>query len=308
MADTDQPAETLSVQRAAWWRVRGWLLWAAILAFVVWGKTLQNRLQLEHARQRPIRMRALYQESSQIRARYWPVVQRLVGSSLQEVHTKLDPDGSMARSGGWRIGTSTGLSRLVVYRDPLSGHNLQFLFARDRLVNAWVEPLAFVDPPVLLWDLAEWIRKTGAIVAALLWLICMAGAYYEPRFRRRLAKCALFLASIAVVCWWVEPPEAIRGGDFRLPGGIYIGGAMIALSLLPFIVRRRSETGHCQRCRYDLTGNLSGVCPECGQPTPAELIRRRRETSAGFALAFDSPAPPHEDFQPPSDEPPACLA
>jgi hypothetical protein len=25
--------------------------------------------------------------------------------------------------------------------------------------------------------------------------------------------------------------------------------------------------GHCQRCGYDLTGNVSGRCPECGSPT-----------------------------------------
>ncbi len=25
--------------------------------------------------------------------------------------------------------------------------------------------------------------------------------------------------------------------------------------------------GHCRRCAYDLTGNVSGVCPECGCPT-----------------------------------------
>jgi len=24
--------------------------------------------------------------------------------------------------------------------------------------------------------------------------------------------------------------------------------------------------GRCQKCRYDLTGNPSGVCPECGSP------------------------------------------
>lgn len=29
---------------------------------------------------------------------------------------------------------------------------------------------------------------------------------------------------------------------------------------------RRPPRGHCQRCGYNLTGNLSGVCPECGQP------------------------------------------
>ena len=28
--------------------------------------------------------------------------------------------------------------------------------------------------------------------------------------------------------------------------------------------RRRAKPGHCPSCGYDLTGNLSGVCPECG--------------------------------------------
>ena len=28
--------------------------------------------------------------------------------------------------------------------------------------------------------------------------------------------------------------------------------------------RARVPRGHCRRCRYDLTGNVSGVCPECG--------------------------------------------
>ncbi len=31
---------------------------------------------------------------------------------------------------------------------------------------------------------------------------------------------------------------------------------------------RRVPEGHrCARCSYDLTGNESGVCPECGRPT-----------------------------------------
>jgi predicted amidophosphoribosyltransferase len=29
---------------------------------------------------------------------------------------------------------------------------------------------------------------------------------------------------------------------------------------------RRIPPGHCQNCGYDLTGNVSGICPECGQP------------------------------------------
>lgn len=28
----------------------------------------------------------------------------------------------------------------------------------------------------------------------------------------------------------------------------------------------RPPPGHCQTCGYDLTSNVSGVCPECGEP------------------------------------------
>jgi len=28
---------------------------------------------------------------------------------------------------------------------------------------------------------------------------------------------------------------------------------------------RRIPLGHCQKCGYNLTGNVSGVCPECGE-------------------------------------------
>jgi hypothetical protein len=38
--------------------------------------------------------------------------------------------------------------------------------------------------------------------------------------------------------------------------------------------RRRIPPGHCRKCGYDLTGNVSGVCPECGEkavtPSPPE--------------------------------------
>ncbi len=31
----------------------------------------------------------------------------------------------------------------------------------------------------------------------------------------------------------------------------------------------RHRAGHCRSCRYDLTGNVSGVCPECGNEVKA---------------------------------------
>jgi hypothetical protein len=36
--------------------------------------------------------------------------------------------------------------------------------------------------------------------------------------------------------------------------------------------------GHCTACGYDLTGNVSGICPECGKPTGAMAQDRDRQT------------------------------
>ena len=40
--------------------------------------------------------------------------------------------------------------------------------------------------------------------------------------------------------------------------------------------RRATDDGmpHCPNCDYNLTGNVSGICPECGTPIPADLVRR----------------------------------
>jgi hypothetical protein len=32
--------------------------------------------------------------------------------------------------------------------------------------------------------------------------------------------------------------------------------------------------GACRTCGYNLTGNVSGICPECGEPIPADVLSR----------------------------------
>jgi len=41
----------------------------------------------------------------------------------------------------------------------------------------------------------------------------------------------------------------------------------IATGILWYQDRRRFEAGQCRRCGYDLSGNVSGICPECGMGT-----------------------------------------
>ncbi|MHC4067470.1 MAG: hypothetical protein ACYSUI_23615, partial [Planctomycetota bacterium] len=48
--------------------------------------------------------------------------------------------------------------------------------------------------------------------------------------------------------------------------------------------------GFCQRCGYDLTGNASGICPECGasrkgDAIPTQSIERKRSTRGKWVVA-----------------------
>src|SRR4051812_42639250 len=93
-----------------------------------------------------------------------------------------------------------------------------------------------------------------------------------------------------------EPSPVAAWRDRRWPLiGTYLamtGGAVATLSLVPhisstlavilgglwatytaalvwrlrWIARRDHPIGHCDSCGYSLTGNVSGVCPECGTP------------------------------------------
>lgn len=44
-------------------------------------------------------------------------------------------------------------------------------------------------------------------------------------------------------------------------------------ALLFYRDRRRIPPGHCRKCGYNLTGNVSGICPECGKVVLEVLVR-----------------------------------
>lgn len=45
---------------------------------------------------------------------------------------------------------------------------------------------------------------------------------------------------------------------------LIVGATLI---FLPCVARTKGGLGGCHNCGYDLTGNVSGKCPECGQAT-----------------------------------------
>ena len=75
------------------------------------------------------------------------------------------------------------------------------------------------------------------------------------------------------VTWDLNLHEVTMVAIGMLSWGAVIAATVWLVASLPDIVRppqgsslrrHRYPPGHCQSCGYDLTGNVSGVCPECG--------------------------------------------
>ena len=65
--------------------------------------------------------------------------------------------------------------------------------------------------------------------------------------------------------------QSVKWDDWFGLVGVLLKGAAIAAPLVIFAHhqarRLESETVSCRHCGYNLTGNISGRCPECGNPT-----------------------------------------
>lgn len=86
---------------------------------------------------------------------------------------------------------------------------------------------------------------------------------------------------------WIVGGEAINiAFDLAVVGGLSVGlwPATIAVAVIgmfiailhrlgrrPSLLARFAAYSHCHVCRYNLTGNLSGICPECGTPIQLRL-------------------------------------
>jgi hypothetical protein len=135
----------------------------------------------------------------------------------------------------------------------------------------------------LKWVGAGWCVVLIAAFVASIWMAC--GYSTGPQG----TMCIISGGAITLMApgwisagWhWVEPPaEGVAWRPvFGFPGG-YGGLGTFRLIplwclLAPIAVGtavlwwsdRRWPSGRCRRCGYDLTGNVSGVCPECGTET-----------------------------------------
>ena len=75
--------------------------------------------------------------------------------------------------------------------------------------------------------------------------------------------------------WLAHPHVSASYLDISMP----ILVLLAAVGIVGLVLQRRYRklmSKHCSLCGYDLTGNVSGVCPECGEAVPrqVEILRR----------------------------------
>ena len=113
----------------------------------------------------------------------------------------------------------------------------------------------------------------GALGGAFVGAICSIVAV-RPLRTKVIWKSACWLVpacAIVVVGLELGMPELIK---WKRGVAIWIGSPLLAMTYVCIArwLPDRPTPGFCSRCRYDLTGNVSGVCPECGTPMPKDEL------------------------------------
>ena len=185
-------------------------------------------------------------------------------------------------------------ARAALPRRPLSQMRLQLDRQRKRSVSG-VRLGGGASDGVRVLDrfwprrALSWIGAATTALVALLWLqsVVLYGTVSDRRcFVISTSAGVLRLLWVPSDVWLHHSPFPSKAVDVRhrplkhrwcLPRADRVLGAWIitvplwllfSAVAIPTValwrVPRRGEQGRCRECDYDLTGNLSGRCPECG--------------------------------------------
>lgn len=79
-----------------------------------------------------------------------------------------------------------------------------------------------------------------------------------------LVLAGLSAAFLAITNYGVGLTLKSGGAAFLINIWLFISIGMIAAGIFVQYKARGPKAGHCLKCGYNLTGNVTGVCPECG--------------------------------------------
>jgi hypothetical protein len=287
----DAPRETTSSAG------RRLLLWGILLALSVLAIGAETALRVSRQAARDAQM-AEYRRQSALTTAALQMVYRLFRANRTPGFRLTADDLSQQLNGGIPLQAVDDSGAIRRWKDPTSGLVVQFHFdSRGQWLDYGIDPgrASLPNPPpdtpaqsvlagvvkALSWVLALWLWMP-------LWLVALI-AMGIARPPQRAVRIEMFLAA-AIGCAvgryldpaWpfqkdvMNPPELVIGVIAVMTGGS-IGVIMLCSKVAEW--RARPKEPRCHECGYNLTGNLSGVCPECGKAV--EILVPLREKAHG---------------------------
>jgi hypothetical protein len=132
-----------------------------------------------------------------------------------------------------------------------------------------------------------------SLVGFLVWLGGLLSSVSEPRRANTYAQVALAGALACLIGWTVLGQWDGALGRPGTMAGVYASAAMFFAAFgAPAGLFRKApgvdDETRCAKCGYNLSGNVSGVCPECGTETRkhARLAREERSAAAARRVAL----------------------
>jgi hypothetical protein len=112
----------------------------------------------------------------------------------------------------------------------------------------------------------KWVGLVGSIMLFLLW----TASYYSFEYSLKQLRFELSGGSFAILGPMDPVPAGVQCTSWATWVRIPLWIPFFALAIPTTLLWRRPlpSAQHCESCGYDLTGNMSGICPECGEPTP----------------------------------------
>src|SRR5436309_2505257 len=116
------------------------------------------------------------------------------------------------------------------------------------------------------------ISTVVAVIWAFFFLTTLVIAVCMRGFRDTSGGGWIILGSLVLVSWpiagiiWESNPPPRMDAPVFVALLIGLGGALAYFHGVRFAVKRPVDSRFCEHCSYSLTGNISGTCPECGNP------------------------------------------
>jgi hypothetical protein len=305
-----QPAHVDSDSRARWWK-RVWLI-VAILSLVLIVICVigdhQSRARASALQAAQVKMYSDFQAAmtawrAEDRARplYIKTDHDWRPMNRQELEARLFPAGRAhdPASSGKHAAAAT-LPNDVVWPDPARGFVVHIHFRDDGTWSSMFYSM-LTSPPVPPPSIEIWrknidpLRKlwvgsfTPFTVGPMLWLALWLATLWPTRFQRDFAHPLLLVAWLCFLAWLLAPNYAISVRGIFSNDMLFWGTVMLFLSAIVFTILHwqapRRDPGLCANCNYDLTGNVSGVCPECGAPIAFRAVCENAESAKNAETA-----------------------